>query len=261
MPNFAPNLSLLFGEYGFLDRFDAAARAGFAWVEFQFPQAAPEEVARALRETGLRLVLFNLPAGDWEAGDRGIAADPGRREAFRQGVQEAADLARLWGCPRLNALAGRRREGVSEQEQWRCLVDNLRFAAGVLARAGLTLLVEPVNPHDVPGFLVPTTAEGERLLDAVGMPNVGLQCDLYHMQRAEGNLVPTLRRVLPRLGHVQIADAPDRHEPGTGEIHYPYVLRELDRAGYGGFVGLEYRPAGGTEEGLRWIEEMGFRRR
>jgi len=261
MPNFAPNLSLLFGEYGFLDRFDAAARAGFAWVEFQFPQAAPEEVARALRETGLRLVLFNLPAGDWEAGDRGIAADPARREAFRQGVQEAADLARLWGCPKLNALAGRRREGVSEQEQWRCLVDNLRFAAGVLARAGLTLLVEPVNPHDVPGFLVPTTAEGERLLDAVGMPNVRLQCDLYHMQRAEGNLVPTLRRVLPRLGHVQIADAPDRHEPGTGEIHYPYVLRELDRAGYGGFVGLEYRPAGRTEEGLRWIEEMGFRRR
>lgn len=205
-------------------------------------------------------MLFNLPAGDWEAGDRGIAADPGRREVFRWGVREAAELARQWGCCRVNALVGRRLEGVSFQEPWRCLVDNLRFAAEVLSSAGTMLLVEPVNRHDVAGFLVPTTAEAERLLDEVGMPNVALQCDVHHMQRAEGNLVPTLRRLVARLGHVQIADAPDRHEPGTGEIHYPYVLRVLDRAGYAGFVGLEYRPAGRTEDGLGWIEAMGFRR-
>jgi hydroxypyruvate isomerase len=260
VPRFSANLTLLFGEHAFLDRFEAAARAGFAWVEFQFPLADAEEVSHALRETGLQLVLFNLPAGDWAAGNRGIAADPGRREEFRRGVREAVELARRWGCPRLNALAGRRVEGVPEEEQWRCLVDNLRFAAQQLASAGLVLLVEPVNPHDVPDFLVPTTAAAERLLDEVGAPNARLQCDVYHMQRAEGNLVPTLRRLAARVGHVQIADAPDRHEPGTGEIHYPYVLRELDRTGYAGFVGLEYRPAGRTEDGLRWIEDMGFRR-
>ncbi len=260
MPRFSANLTLLFGEHGFLDRFEAASRAGFSHVEFQFAEASPEDVAHALRDTRLQLVLFNLPAGDWQAGDRGIAADPARREEFRQGVRQAVDLARRWGCRRLNALVGRRVEGVPEAEQWRCLVDNLRFAARLLDSAGLTLLVEPVNPYDVPGFLVPTTAVGERLLEEVAVANACLQCDVYHMQRAEGNLVPTLRRLVGRVGHVQIADAPDRHEPGTGEIHYPYVLRELDRAGYQGFVGLEYRPAGRTEEGLRWIEEMGFRR-
>jgi hydroxypyruvate isomerase len=260
MPRFSPNLTMLFGEVSFLERFELAARAGFRYAEFQFPQASPEEVARALRETGLQLVLFNLPAGDWEAGDRGIAGDPGRREAFRQGVREAAELARLWGCPRLNALAGKRVEGLPEEEQWRCLVDNLRVAARLLESSGVTLLVEAVNPHDVPGFLVTTTRQAERLLAEVGAPNLRVQCDVYHMQRAEGNLVPGLRRLLPHLGHVQIADAPDRHEPGTGEIHYPYVLRQLDAMGYAGFVGLEYRPVGQTEEGLGWVEAMGFRR-
>lgn len=261
MPRFSPNLTLLFSERPFLERFEAAARAGFAYVEFQFPQAPPDEVARALRSTGLRLVLFNLPAGDWDAGDRGMAADPGRTELFRRGVREAVELARMWGCGRLNCLAGKRLDGVPEDEQWRCLVDNLQFAARVLASAGLTLLVEPVNPYDVPGFLVNTTAQALRVLDEVAAANLQVQCDVYHMQRAEGNLVPGLRRLLPRLGHVQIADAPDRHEPGTGEIHYPYVLRELDRMGYAGFVGLEYRPLGRTEEGLGWVEAMGFFRR
>jgi hydroxypyruvate isomerase len=260
VPKFSPNLSMLFSDRPFLHRFEAAARCGFSRVEFQLPEAAPDEVARALRETGLQLVLFNLPAGDWARGERGIAADPARRSEFREGVREAVERARRWGCPRLNALAGRRREEVPQEEQWACLVDNLRFAARALAAAGLTLLVEPVNAYDVPGFLLNTTAQAERLVGAVGEPNVQVQCDIYHMQRAEGNLVPTLRRLLPRLGHVQIADAPDRHEPGTGEIHYPYVLRELDRMGYEGFVGLEYRPLAGTEQGLSWIERMGFAR-
>lgn len=261
MPLFSPNLTMLFAERPFPERFEAAARAGFSSVEFQFAQAAVDEVAHALRHTGLQLVLFNLPAGDWEAGDRGIAADPGRAELFRQGVREAVELARLWGCKRLNCLAGKRVEEVPELEQWRCLVDNLKFAARILAPAGLTLLLEPVNPYDVPGFLVNTTAQAARLLDEVAAPNLQVQADVYHMQRAEGNLVPGLRRLLPRLGHVQIADAPDRHEPGTGEIHFPYVLRELDRMGYTGFVGLEYRPLGETEEGLEWVEAMGFSRR
>ncbi len=260
MPKFSPNLSMLFSDRPFLDRFEAAARCGFSRVEFQLAEADADEIARALREARLDLVLFNLPAGDWARGERGIAADPARRLEFQAGVREAVERARQWGCARLNALAGRRREDVPEDEQWACLVDNLRFAARVLAAADLTLLVEPVNSYDVPGFLLNTTGQAERLLEAVGEPNVRVQCDVYHMQRAEGNLVHTLRRLAGRTGHVQIADAPDRHEPGTGEIHYPYVLRELDRMGYRGFVGLEYRPLAGTEEGLSWIERMGFAR-
>ncbi len=258
MPKFSPNLSMLFRDRPFLDRFEAAARCGFSRVEFQFPEADPEDVARALREAHLELVLFNLPAGDWAQGERGIAADPARRSEFRRGVQEAVERALRWGCRSLNVLAGRRREGVPQEEQWACLVDNVRFAARTLGAREIRLLVEPVNNHDVPGFLLSTTAQAERLLEDVGEPNVWLQCDVYHMQRAEGNLVATLRRLVPRVGHVQIADAPDRHEPGTGEICYPYVLRELDRMGYRGFVGLEYQPLAGTEEGLSWIERMGF---
>ncbi|MDR7452801.1 MAG: TIM barrel protein, partial [Armatimonadota bacterium] len=209
---------------------------------------------------GLTQVLFNLPAGDWAAGDRGIAADPARREEFRRGVAEAVELARRFGCTRLNCLVGKRRDDVSAAEQWACLVDNVRFAAAELERAGITLLVEPVNTYDIPGFFLHTSAQAVRLLDDVGARNARLQYDVYHMQRMEGNLVDTMRRLRDRIGHVQIADAPARHEPGTGEIHFPYVLRELDALGYQGYVGLEYRPSGRTEDSFGWIEAMGFRR-
>jgi hydroxypyruvate isomerase len=258
---FSVNLTLLFTERPFLQRFEAAARAGFRAVEYMFPyQEDTDGIARALRELRLEQVLFNLPAGDWDRGDRGIAADPARRAEFREGVAQAVDLARRFGCRRLNCLVGRRLAEVPADEQWRCLVDNLRYAAERLAPHGITLLVEPINTYDIPDFLLSTSAQAIRLLDEVGAPNTALQYDVYHMQRMEGNLVHTLRRLRERIGHVQVADAPDRHEPGTGEIHYPYVLAQLDAMGYQGFVGLEYRPSRNTEETLGWIEAMGFAR-
>jgi len=261
MPRFAANLTMLFTEYPFLERFERAARAGFQAVEYMFPyQEDVDGIARALREHRLIQVLFNLPAGDWTAGDRGIAADPARREEFRRGVAEAVELARRFGCTRLNCLVGKRREDIPPEEQWACLVDNIRFAAEALDRAGIMLLVEPVNTYDLPGFFLHTSTRAVQLLDDAGARNARLQYDVYHMQRMEGNLVDTMRRLRDRIGHVQIADAPARHEPGTGEISFPYVLRQLDALGYEGYVGLEYRPSGRTEDSFGWIEAMGFRR-
>lgn len=261
MPRFAANLTMLFTERPFLERFDAAARSGFRAVEYMFPyQEDTDGIARALKELHLVQVLFNLPAGTWAAGDRGIAVDPGRREEFRTGVAQAVDLARGYGCSRLNCLVGKRDEHVHVEEQWQCLVDNLRYAAGQLAPHGITLLVEPINPYDIPGFFLSTSARAVRLLDDVGAPNAKIQYDVYHMQRTEGNLVHSLTRLRDRIGHVQIADSPDRHEPGTGEINFPYVLKRLDAIGYEGHVGLEYRPSGPTEASLGWIEAMGLTR-
>lgn len=258
MPHFAANLTMLFTEVPFLDRFEAAARSGFQAIEYMFPYAEDTDaIATALAELRLTQVLFNLPAGDWVAGDRGIAVDPGRREEFRAGVATARDMAQQFRCTRLNCLVGKRDDAMSESEQRRCLVDNLRYAAGELAGAGITLLVEPVNTYDIPGFFLSTSSQAGRLLDEVAAPNALLQYDIYHMQRMEGNLTQTMHRLLERVGHVQIADAPDRHEPGTGEINFPYVLGALDAMGYAGYVGLEYRPSGVTEETLGWIEAMG----
>lgn len=261
MLRFAANLTMLFTERPFLDRFEAAARNGFRAVEYMFPyQEDVDGIARALSELRLTQVLFNLPAGNWAGGDRGLAVDPGRRDAFRTGVGQAVDLARRFRCTRLNCLVGKRDEAVGEREQWRCLVDNLRFAAGELAGSGITLLVEPVNTYDIPGFFLTTSEQAIRLLDEVDAPNAALQYDVYHMQRMEGNLTQTLQQLAGRIGHVQIADAPDRHEPGTGEINFPFVLSRLDEQGYGGYVGLEYRPSGKTEESFGWIETMGWTR-
>lgn len=262
MPKFAANLTMLFNEVPFLERFEAAARAGFSAVEYMFPyQEDVDGIARALRDLKLTQALFNLPAGNWAAGDRGIAADPARREEFRAGVHQAVELARRFGCRRLNCLVGKQIEGMPANEQWACLVDNVRFAAGELDRTGITLLVEPVNTYDIPGFFLATSSRTVRLLEETGAPNARLQYDVYHMQRMEGNLVHTMRRLQQWIGHVQAADAPDRHEPGTGEINFPFVLRSLDGIGYEGYVGLEYRPSGRTEDSFGWIEAMGFRRR
>jgi len=262
MPNFAANLTMLFTEYPFLERFERAARAGFRAVEYMFPyQEDVDAIDRALREHKLTQVLFNLPAGDWAAGDRGIAVDPGRRDEFRLGVREAVELARKFECRRLNCLVGKRRDDIPPEEQWACLVDNVRFAAAALDRAAITLLVEPVNTYDIPGFFLSSSTRAVQLLEDAAAPNARLQYDVYHMQRMEGNLVDTMRRLRDRIGHVQIADPPARHEPGTGEINFPFVLRELDALGYEGYVGLEYRPSGRTEESFGWIEAMGFRRR
>lgn len=259
MPRFAANLSFLFTEKPFLARFAAAREAGFRYVEYMFPYAyAQEELAALLTEHGLKQVLFNLPAGDWEAGERGIACLPGREEAFRAGVEQALAYARALGVRQLNCLAGALPADQDPGEAHAVLVANLRYAASRLASAGLTLLLEPVNPYDVPGFFVSSPAHALRLLEEVAAPNLKLQYDLYHAQRSQGRLTETLRAHLARIGHVQIADVPGRHQPNTGEIRYAFLLAELDRLGYQGYVGLEYLPLGETAQSLSWLRELGY---
>lgn len=254
MPRFAANLSMLFAERPLPQRPAAAARAGFEAVEVQFPyELELSEWRAALREAGVALVLHNLPAGDWAAGERGIACHPDRRAAFREGVALALDYARALGVPRLNVIAGIAPPHVPRVEARQVLVDNLRLAARALQPHGIQLLLEPINPLDVPGFFIAGVQQALDVLEAVGEPNVALQLDLYHAQRMQGELVGTLRRHFDRIGHVQIADNPGRHEPGTGEIAWDVVLGELDRLGYAGWVGCEYRPRTTTEEGLAWL--------
>lgn len=257
MPRLAANLTMLFTEHPFLERFAAAARSGFGHVEFLFPYEHPAgEVRAALHDAGLGQVLFNLPAGDWAAGDRGIAADPGRVDEFRTGVDRALEYAAALDCPRLNCLAGLRLDGVAHAEQWATLVGNVRYAAGRLAEEGRTLLVEPVNDKDVADFFLPTTADAIRLLDQVGDPGVRLQFDVYHVQRMEGDVTARLRALLGRIAHVQVADNPGRHQPGTGELNFAFLFDELDRLGYDGFVGLEYVPDPDTAGSLAWRERL-----
>lgn len=257
MPRLAANLTMLFTEQPFLDRFDAAARAGFEAVEFLFPYAwRTEDIRARLQANGLQLVLHNLPAGDWDAGERGIACHPDRVAEFRDGVARAVDVAQRLGVPQLNCLAGRQPEGVSADEAQRTLVDNLRFAAQALQDAGLKLLVEPINTFDIPGFFLNRTAHAAALIEQVGSENLYIQYDIYHAQRMEGELAATIVRYLPRIAHVQLADNPGRHEPGTGEIHYPFLFAELDRLGYAGWIGCEYKPRHGTEAGLGWRRQL-----
>jgi len=255
MPKFAANLSMLFTEVEFLDRFAAAARAGFQGVEYLFPYDYPaEEIKRRLDDNGLTQVLFNLPAGDWAAGERGIACHPDRVEEFREGVERAIAYARVLGNTQVNCLAGIKPQGVSDDEARQTLVENLRFAAGKLADAGILLIAEPINTRDIPGFFLNRTEQALAIFDEVASDNLRLQYDIYHMQIMEGDLAPTIEKHLARIAHIQIADTPGRHEPGSGEIHYPFLFAHLDRLGYRGWVGAEYKPAATTEEGLGWLE-------
>ena len=257
MPKFAANLSMLFTELPFLDRFDAAARAGFEAVEFLFPYAfEAQEIRSRLDANNLKLVLHNLPAGDWEAGERGIACHPDRVDEFRAGVARAITYAQALGVGQLNCLAGKAPAGVPDATLRDTLVANLRYAAAALKAAGLRLLVEPINTFDIPGFYVNRTAQALALLDEVGADNAFVQYDIYHAQRMEGELAATLQKHLARIGHVQLADNPGRNEPGTGEIHYPFLFAHLDRIGYSGWVGCEYKPASTTEAGLGWRQQM-----
>jgi hydroxypyruvate isomerase len=257
MPRFAANLTMLFTEVPFLDRFERAARAGFQAVEFLFPYDHPAaEIAARLRDNGLQLVLHNLPAGDWAAGERGIACLPDRVDEFRRGVARAVDYAQALGAPQLNCLAGKAPGGVADEVLRRTFVANLRFAAAELKRAGLKLLIEPINTFDIPGFYLNRTSHAIALLDEAGADNAFVQYDIYHAQRTEGELAATLERHVARIGHVQIADNPGRHEPGTGEIAWPFLFAHLDRIGYGGWVGCEYAPAAGTEAGLGWRQRL-----
>lgn len=259
MPRFAANLSMLFTEYPFLERFDRAAAAGFGAVEFLFPYDEDVPAIRAaLDRTGLVQVLFNLPAGDFSAGDRGLANDPDRVQEFRDGVARALAIAAELRCPRLNCLSGLRRPDVADDVQDATLADNLAHAAQQALAANVLLQVEPLNRYDAPGFMLGTTDAVVAMLDRVGHPNLSLQFDVYHCQRVEGNIVETFRRHLPRISHVQIADSPARGQPGTGEINFPFVLAAIDEAGYDGWVSLEYRPIGGTEASLGWLKEWGY---
>jgi hydroxypyruvate isomerase len=253
MPRFAANLTMLFNEVPFLDRFEKAASNGFQAVEFLFPYPYPvQELKARLQAHNLKLVLHNLPAGDWDAGDRGIACDPARVEEFRSGVPKAIEYATQLGVPQVNCLAGKAPAGASSQQLHDTLVANLKFAAAELKKAGLKLLTEPINTFDIPGFYLNHTEQALRIHDEVGADNLFLQHDLYHMQRMEGELAATLKKHLGRIAHIQIADNPGRNEPGTGEINYKYLFRLLDELGYSGWVGCEYKPATTTEAGLGW---------
>lgn len=253
MLKFAANLSFLFADAPFLDRFSRAAAAGFKGVEYMFPYAFPQaEIAERLQAHGLEQVLFNLPAGDWEAGERGIGCHPGRVEEFRAGVATALDYARALGCKRLNCLAGIAPAGVAEAELRATFIANLRWAHAKLAPHGIRLLAEPINSRvDIPGFWLDTPSKGLAVLAEAGVGE--LQYDLYHAQIMEGDLTRFLENNLSRIGHLQIADNPGRHEPGTGEIHYSYLFRRLEELAYPGWIGCEYKPLAGSEAGLGWM--------
>ena len=258
MPKYAANLSMLFTERPFLERFEAAANAGFEAVEFLFPYAyAAADIRQRLDAHGLTLVLHNLPAGDWDAGERGIACHPDRVQEFRAGVELAIGYAQALGVGQLNCLAGKAPAGVAEADLHSTLVANLRFAAQALQAAGLRLLIEPINTYDIPGFFVSRTSQALAILDEVGAENAFVQYDIYHAQRMEGELAATMQKHLHRIGHIQLADNPGRNEPGTGEINYPFLMGHLDRMGYSGWVGCEYKPAAATEVGLGWRQRMG----
>jgi hydroxypyruvate isomerase len=259
MPKFAANLSMLFTEHPFLERFARAKAAGFQAVEFLFPyEYESSAIADELRRNELEQVLFNLPAGDFTAGDRGMANDPSRVEEFRAGVHKGLKIAAEVGCGRLNCLAGLRLRDVPEETQTTTLIENLRYAADAAAHAGVLQVVEPLNAFDAPGYFLPTPASGFAIVERAGHPNLLLQYDVYHAQRMSGNLAATIAARIDLIGHVQIADSPARNEPGTGEINYPFVLQALDDAGYDGWVSLEYRPRNTTEASLRWLSEMGY---
>jgi hydroxypyruvate isomerase len=254
MPKFAANLTMLFNEKLFLERFALAKIGGFKAVEFLFPYAfEASEIKSALDNNALKLVLHNLPAGDWDAGERGIACHPDRVAEFRSGVAKAIEYATILGVPQLNCLAGKTPEGVDPTLVHDTFVSNLQFAAAELKKSGLKLLIEPINTFDIPGFYLSKTAQGIAILDAVAADNAFLQYDIYHAQRMEGELANTIQKYFKRIAHIQLADNPGRNEPGTGEINYSYLFDLLARLGYTGYIGCEYKPLKTTETGLHWM--------
>ena len=257
MVRFAANLTMLFTEAPFLDRFERARAAGFERVEFQSPYDVElAALADVVQRSGLGVELFNLPAGNVAAGDRGLGTDPRRTEEFREGVARAIQIAERLGVRKINCLVGKRLPDVTFEESMDVLLANLAYAAEELGKRGILSLVEPLNPFDSPDYIVPTPTSGFTLVERVGHPNLKVQYDLYHAQRTEGNLVHTIEQRLNLIGHIQIADAPDRNEPGTGEINWPFVFERIDAAGYDGTIGAEYTPSeGNTERSLAWMAD------
>lgn len=254
MPKLAANLSMLFTEIDFLDRFKAAAQAGFKGVEYLFPyEYDKKDLADRLQKHGLSQVLHNLPAGNWGQGERGIACHPDRVDEFKAGVAQAIDYAKALHCPQVNCLAGIQPADADPAKVRATFVENLRHAAGKLKDAGIRLLIEPINTYDIPGFFLSRTDQALDIIRDVGSDNLYVQYDIYHAQRMEGELGATIAKHLSRIGHLQLADNPGRHEPGTGEINYGWLLGHIDRLGYDGWVGCEYKPAGKTQDGLGWM--------
>ncbi|MFC0386175.1 2-oxo-tetronate isomerase [Muricoccus vinaceus] len=253
MPRFAANLSMMFTEVPFLDRFAAAAAAGFQAVEFLFPyEHPPEVVAGKVKEAGLSVALFNMPPGDWAAGERGMAAIPGREAEFRENVGVALRYARALECRTLHGMCGIT-TGMDRAACEASFVENYRFAADALAAEGITLVLEPINSRNMPGYFVAHQREGIALIERVARPNVSLQLDLYHAQIMDGDLSKLIEALAGRFAHVQVASVPDRHEPDEGELNFPHLFAVLDRVGYAGWIGCEYNPRGETTAGLGWF--------
>ncbi|MBW4093533.1 MAG: hydroxypyruvate isomerase [Proteobacteria bacterium] len=257
MPRFAANLSMMFTEVDFLDRFDAAARAGFRGVEFLFPYDHPAaEIRRRLDAAGLTQALFNMPPGDWARGERGMACLPGRQGEFREGVKRALDYAAALDCKLVHCMAGLVPAGVSLVTAGAVYAANLAWAAEQAHAVGVKLVIEPINHRDMPGYFLNTQAQGAAIVEAIGRDRLGLQFDVYHVQVTEGDITKRMEQFMPVIAHMQIADVPARNEPGTGEIGWPFVFARMDALGYQGWVGCEYRPAGNTEAGLGWLRHL-----
>ena len=257
MPKFAANLSMMFNEVPFPDRFAAAAKAGFKGVEFLFPyDYTPAEVAGWLQENKLESALFNLPPGNWAGGERGIASLPGREQEFRDGVAKGIEFALAMGTPKVHCMAGLFPAGADRAKHRAVYVENVRYAAQELAKHGRMLVIEPINPRDMPGYFLSTQGEGHEICKEIGLPNLKVQMDFYHCQIVEGDLTMTFKNNFAGIGHVQIASVPTRNEPDQGEVDYRHIFKLLDEMGYDGWVGCEYRPRGRTEDGLGWLKEM-----
>lgn len=257
MSKFAANLTMLFTEVPFLERFAAARDAGFAAVEFLFPYEWPAaELGRRLREQGLSQALFNMPPGNWGAGERGMAAIPGREAEFRAHLPTVRDYALALGCTKVHAMSGIVDPAHSLSAHRQTLVDNIRFAADFLAEDGIKVLLEPLNDRDVPGYFLAHQLDALALVQEIDRPNVGVQLDLYHAQIMDGDLTRLIGKLGQAIGHVQIASVPDRHEPDEGEIAYPHLFKALAQAGYHDWIGCEYNPRAGTREGLGWLTQQ-----
>jgi hydroxypyruvate isomerase len=254
MPNFNANLSMMFNEVGFLERFGAAAKAGFLGVEFLFPYEFPvARIKEQLDKHNLKMVLFNMPPGDWEAGDRGLACDPAKVGLFQENVGKAIYYAKALGCEMIHCMAGLKPRGAGEDKMRETYIANLQFAGNELAKHKMTLLIEAINTRDIPGFYLNYSRQAFDVMHYADVPNLKFQYDIYHMQIMEGDLAPTIEKNLAKIGHMQLAGTPGRHEPSTGEINYPFLFGFIDRIGYKGWIGCEYRPAAKTEDGLGWL--------
>lgn len=255
MPRFAANISMLFTELPFLERFEAAREAGFKGVEFLFPYDFPvDEISDARKQSGLTQVLFNLPAGDWKRGDRGIGALPGREAEFERGFHQALTYANALSCKKLHVMSGIAPTTLDDRVNLSALEGNLRRIAPQAAKHGITLMLEPINTRDMPGYVLNKTEQAFRIMGNVPAQNIMLQLDLYHRQIMQGDLIATIERHIQKIGHIQIAGVPSRNEPDTGEINYPYIFQRLDQLGYDGWVGCEYNPRGDSWAGLSWLE-------